>query len=144
MLHITDLDPASVVGNTFLVDTDATEKADISVKGDTGFAAFRKAATAKKRTKAPPNDETGAEIARSLAVGMRVKTKSGFLGTIRYIGRIASLPAGFWVGVELDTPSGRNNGEVEGIRIFECADNYGAVMRPENVTIFFEGGEDEL
>ena len=65
---------------------------------------------------------------------MRVKSKkSGKTGTIRFIGPIEPLPKGFWCGVELDDASGRNDGEVKGVRLFTCEANRGAVLRPSGV-----------
>ena len=55
--------------------------------------------------------------------------------TIRYIGRVAPLPKGFWVGLELDQATGKNDGEVKGVRLFECESNRGAVCRPSSLAV---------
>jgi len=46
--------------------------------------------------------------------GDRVSLNDGRLGTVRYCGKVMFGPAGVWVGLELDTVSGKNNGSVEG------------------------------
>ena len=90
--------------------------------------------------------------AQGLQVGRRCTVQpSGKSGTIRFVGKVSALPAGFWVGVELDegdffyckricvmirfywTATGRNNGTVKGIKLFSCKDNHGTVLRPSNV-----------
>lgn len=51
-------------------------------------------------------------------------------GRIRYIGP-TEFAAGVWIGVELDTPSGKNDGSVSGQRYFACKPRYGSFVRPE-------------
>lgn len=46
--------------------------------------------------------------------GDRVSLKDGRLGTVKYFGQVMFGPAGVWVGIELDSPSGKNNGSVDG------------------------------
>nr|XP_039259518.1 tubulin-folding cofactor B-like [Styela clava] len=38
-----------------------------------------------------------------------------------------------WIGVEYDEPYGKNNGTVDGIKYFECANKYGSFLRPFSV-----------
>ena len=65
-----------------------------------------------------------------LAVESRVRTRAkGLLGTARFVGAIEHLPEGVWVGVELDEPLGKSDGEVKGVRIFQCAPLHGATLR---------------
>ncbi|CAM9917171.1 unnamed protein product, partial [Ectocarpus sp. 12 AP-2014] len=47
--------------------------------------------------------------------------------------------AGVWVGVELDTCDGRNDGEVQGTRYFTCSAGHGVFVRPDNVSPTKEG-----
>ena len=128
-LELVDTDAASVA-NT-LHDGSATKYEAKS--GDAGFAAARQA---MKKKKAAPTDETEGEEAAVLSVGQRVKSKStGKLGTIRFIGKIEPLPKGWWLGIELDDATGKNDGEVKGVRLFSCEPNHGAVMRPSAVEV---------
>jgi len=53
---------------------------------------------------------------------------NGQLAIVRYIGP-ADFAEGEWVGVELDIPDGKNNGTVQGVKYFECADKYGKFYR---------------
>ncbi len=58
-------------------------------------------------------------------------------GVVRYIGDIPEIPSGIgaWVGVELDEPTGKNDGTVKGKRYFECQANRGVFVRPERVEV---------
>ena len=80
--------------------------------------------------------------AEALDIGMRViSKKSKKVGTIRFIGQIEPLPLGWWIGVELDDESGKNDGEVKGVRLFQCAPKKGAVMRPSQVETYTDEGK---
>lgn len=106
--------------------------------GNADFAAFRK----KKTKPAPATEDTDKLEASALSVGMRVRSKkSKKTGTLRFIGQIEPLPAGYWCGVELDDESGRNDGEVKGVRLFTCGANRGAVMRPSGVEAIVDEGK---
>ena len=48
----------------------------------------------------------------------------GKKGVVRYIGP-TQFAKGMWTGVELDSPGGKNNGNVEGIKYFTCAPKHG-------------------
>ncbi|CAI6330439.1 unnamed protein product [Periconia digitata] len=53
-------------------------------------------------------------------------------GTVMYLGLVPEIPGiGFWVGVALDEPTGKNDGSVKGKRYFDCGSNYGVFVRPE-------------
>lgn len=44
------------------------------------------------------------------------------------------VKGGFWVGIALDEPLGRNDGTYNGKRFFECMKQYGVFSRGESVT----------
>lgn len=62
-------------------------------------------------------------------IGSRTSVK-GDPGTVRFIGTTQFAP-GEWVGVELDKPTGRNDGSLQGVKYFECLKpgNYGVFVR---------------
>jgi dynactin 1 len=69
----------------------------------------------------------------TLSIGSRVSTVSGN-GIVRFIGTTA-FATGKWVGVELDVPSGKNNGAVQGKSYFTCRDNCGVFVRPTAIKL---------
>uniref|UniRef100_A0A9J8B9H9 Kinesin family member 13Ba n=1 Tax=Cyprinus carpio carpio TaxID=630221 RepID=A0A9J8B9H9_CYPCA len=77
-------------------------------------------------------DEEPKELAW-LKVGGRVTVGSSKSGTVRYIGP-THFSEGVWVGVELDTPSGKYDGSVEGHQYFQCNPGYGVLVRPDRLT----------
>ena len=48
----------------------------------------------------------------------------GKKGVVRYIGR-TQFAKGTWTGVELESPGGKNNGSIEGVKYFTCAPRHG-------------------
>ncbi|KAJ6666837.1 hypothetical protein lerEdw1_018839 [Lerista edwardsae] len=60
-------------------------------------------------------------------------TSSSEMGTIRYIGPTDFAP-GIWLGLELRSAKGKNDGSVNDKRYFTCKPNYGVLVRPSRVT----------
>lgn len=60
-------------------------------------------------------------------------TSSSEMGTIRYIGPTNFAP-GIWLGLELRSAKGKNDGSVGEKRYFTCKPNYGVLVRPSRVT----------
>ncbi|KAK3095868.1 hypothetical protein FSP39_020144 [Pinctada imbricata] len=68
-----------------------------------------------------------------LEVGMSVFCNNE-LGVVRYIGP-ADFGEGVWVGVELRTPKGKNDGSVQDKRYFTCKPDHGLLVRPSKITV---------
>ncbi|KAI9824593.1 MAG: hypothetical protein M1832_001683 [Thelocarpon impressellum] len=62
-------------------------------------------------------------------LGQAVKLQDGRIARVRYLGS-AHFAAGEWVGLELETATGKNNGEVQGERYFDCKPAFGMFVRP--------------
>ena len=70
------------------------------------------------------------------SVGDRCRVQPGERrGTVQFVGPVAGLAEGVWVGVEYDEPLGKNDGSVNGVRCFECAMGHGSFMRPSKVEV---------
>uniref|UniRef100_A0A1A7W8M1 CAP-GLY domain containing linker protein family, member 4 n=1 Tax=Iconisemion striatum TaxID=60296 RepID=A0A1A7W8M1_9TELE len=69
-----------------------------------------------------------------LRVGMQVFLSSANeMAFIRYLGT-ADFAPGLWLGLELRTPKGKNDGSVGGRCYFSCRPGYGVLVRPSRVT----------
>ncbi|CAE6385420.1 unnamed protein product [Rhizoctonia solani] len=55
-------------------------------------------------------------------------------GTVRFVGNTSFAP-GKWVGIELATANGKNDGSVKDVAYFSCAPNHGVFVRPSQVKI---------
>ncbi|KFQ28143.1 CAP-Gly domain-containing linker protein 4 [Merops nubicus] len=77
-------------------------------------------------TRKSPFDE------REIQVGDRVLVVGQRTGTVRFCGTTKFAP-GFWCGVELDKPHGKNDGSVGGVQYFSCLPRYGVFAPPSRV-----------
>uniref|UniRef100_A0A8D0DGR2 Kinesin family member 13B n=1 Tax=Sander lucioperca TaxID=283035 RepID=A0A8D0DGR2_SANLU len=68
-----------------------------------------------------------------LTEGACVTVGSNKAGAVRYVG-MTQFADGVWVGVELDTPVGKNDGSVGGHRYFQCKPGYGVLVRPDRLS----------
>ena len=55
-------------------------------------------------------------------------------GVVRYIGP-TDFSEGIWIGVELRTPKGKNDGVIQGKRYFSCRPDHGLLVRPNKITV---------
>ncbi|XP_048791251.1 CAP-Gly domain-containing linker protein 4 isoform X3 [Lagopus muta] len=69
---------------------------------------------------------------RGIQVGDRVLVVGQRTGTVRFCGTTKFAP-GFWCGIELDKPHGKNDGSVGGVQYFSCLPRYGIFAPPSRV-----------
>ena len=60
-------------------------------------------------------------------------TSSNEMATVRYVGP-TDFASGIWLGLELRSPKGKNDGAVGDKRYFTCKPNHGVLVRPSRVT----------
>lgn len=79
------------------------------------------------------------EEASKIKVGDRCElpAEEGFTarrGEVKYVGR-TDFAKGYWIGVQLDEPMGKNDGSVKGSRFFTCPPKYGVFVQPTKVNV---------
>jgi dynactin 1 len=55
-------------------------------------------------------------------------------GIVRFCGQTSFAP-GKWVGIELSTALGKNDGTIAGVAYFHCRPNQGVFVRPSQVKL---------
>ena len=78
---------------------------------------------------APPTSSSNAATQQQFSVGDRVLIDGQKEGTVGFIG-VTQFARGVWAGIILDTPDGKNDGTVSGVRYFECEQDHGLFTRP--------------
>lgn len=68
-----------------------------------------------------------------ISQGQVVNLLDGRQAAVRFIGP-THFAAGDWIGVELDEPTGKNDGSVQGERYFDCEHGFGMFIRPSAVS----------
>ncbi|KAK1925028.1 tubulin-folding cofactor B [Papiliotrema laurentii] len=96
----------------------------------------RFAPTPTNLTHAPPPPSS---VPSNIVVGARCQVPGdGGLerrGTVRYVGTAPIGKGGAWVGVELDEPVGKGDGEIEGVRYFTSRAKHAVFVRPDKVDV---------
>ncbi|KFO57111.1 Kinesin-like KIF13B, partial [Corvus brachyrhynchos] len=90
------------------------------------------AETAEEKLEVISDSEDANEIPEWLKEGEYVTVGTNKTGTVRYIGP-TDFQEGTWVGVELDLPSGKNDGSIGGKQYFRCNPGYGLLVKPDRV-----------
>ncbi|XP_065763772.1 kinesin-like protein KIF13B isoform X2 [Muntiacus reevesi] len=78
------------------------------------------------------DSEEASEVPEWLKEGEYVTVGTNKTGIVRYVGP-TDFQEGTWVGVELDLPSGKNDGSIGGKQYFRCNPGYGLLVRPDRV-----------
>ncbi|XP_006864397.1 PREDICTED: kinesin-like protein KIF13B [Chrysochloris asiatica] len=78
------------------------------------------------------DSEEASEIPEWLKEGEYVTVGTNKMGIVRYIGP-TDFQEGTWIGVELDLPSGKNDGSIGGKQYFKCNPGYGLLVKPSRV-----------
>jgi hypothetical protein len=74
-------------------------------------------------------------------VGMIASVKGKeppLVGTVQFVGQ-TTFASGYWIGLRLDAPLGKNEGSVQGTQYFSCPPLHGLFVRPEQLTIISLG-----
>uniref|UniRef100_A0A8I5QKL4 CAP-Gly domain containing linker protein family member 4 n=1 Tax=Homo sapiens TaxID=9606 RepID=A0A8I5QKL4_HUMAN len=96
--------------------------------------AFSKSKAALRRSWSSTPTAGGIEGSVKLHEGSQVLlTSSNEMGTVRYVGP-TDFASGIWLGLELRSAKGKNDGSVGDKRYFTCKPNHGVLVRPSRVT----------
>lgn len=71
-------------------------------------------------------------------VGMRCEVQPGSRrGVVKWVGEgeDSGIGNGYWIGVALDEPLGKNDGKVKGKKYFECLPKHGTFVRPDKAKL---------
>ena len=114
-----------------------------SEAGDSGGLNTAPIIRSCRRSVPDMNDNTEAEagVPAWMRPGESVQVRpSNISGVIAYVGATEFAP-GTWVGLELDTSQGKNDGTVKGVKYFECPPKKGIFVRPKNLKLDKRGRE---
>ncbi|KAG5211334.1 hypothetical protein JEQ12_013763 [Ovis aries] len=96
--------------------------------------AFAKSKPPLHRSWSSSSTAGGLEGSVKLHEGSQVLlTSSNEMATVRYVGP-TDFASGIWLGLELRSPKGKNDGAVGDKRYFTCKPNHGVLVRPSRVT----------
>ncbi|NWR37675.1 KI13B protein, partial [Tachuris rubrigastra] len=88
--------------------------------------------TEEEKLEVISDSEDANEIPEWLKEGEYVTVGTNKTGIVRYVGP-TDFQEGTWVGVELDLPSGKNDGSIGGKQYFRCNPGYGLLVKPGRV-----------
>ncbi|XP_056342877.1 kinesin-like protein KIF13B isoform X3 [Oenanthe melanoleuca] len=87
---------------------------------------------AEEKLEVVSDSEDTNDIPEWLKEGEYVTVGTNKTGIVRYIGP-TDFQDGTWVGVELDLPSGKNDGSIGGRQYFSCRPGHGLLVKPGRV-----------
>uniref|UniRef100_A0A8C9CTI3 CAP-GLY domain containing linker protein family, member 4 n=1 Tax=Peromyscus maniculatus bairdii TaxID=230844 RepID=A0A8C9CTI3_PERMB len=79
-----------------------------------------------------PSAANNARREGELRLGEKVLVVGQRVGTIKFFGTTNFAP-GYWYGIELEKPHGKNDGSVGGVQYFSCSPRYGIFAPPSRV-----------
>ncbi|XP_076015502.1 CAP-Gly domain-containing linker protein 4 [Genypterus blacodes] len=89
------------------------------------------ALTTDLRSRTPSASSSACE-GPEVRLGERVLVVGQRTGVVQFCGKTGFAP-GLWLGIELDKPSGKNDGSVGGVRYFSCPPKHGVFAPPSRV-----------
>ncbi|XP_037669050.1 CAP-Gly domain-containing linker protein 4 isoform X2 [Choloepus didactylus] len=141
------------VASTKAIPLTRSRKVDVThvtSKVNTGLMTPKKDSASESTLSLPPGEElktatekdglnsSAASVATSarsegeLRLGARVLVAGQRIGTIKFFGTTNFAP-GYWYGIELEKPHGKNDGSVGGVQYFSCSPRYGIFAPPSRV-----------
>jgi tubulin-specific chaperone B len=138
-IHIVDSDPSTISYDNvneipkYQISEEAYDSLDVNFRK---FKQEKIKAGVIKTNQNAVDDDFQYEKTAGVDLGQRCRINPGDKrGAIRYIGKIPNLKPGWFFGIELDEPLGKNDGSYSGTRYFQCPPNHGTFVRPSTVEI---------
>eukprot|EP01015_Nassula_variabilis_P013166 TRINITY_DN2085_c0_g1_i5.p1 TRINITY_DN2085_c0_g1~~TRINITY_DN2085_c0_g1_i5.p1 ORF type:complete len:233 (-),score=57.07 TRINITY_DN2085_c0_g1_i5:100-798(-) len=141
-IHVIDTNPNSLVNQ--LEDVSQVEKyvmldEDYDKLPD-NFRKWKKIMEEQKpeifKKKDEITDDFQLDLAQKITVGQRCRlVELSHRGEVMFVGLIPEINKGYFVGVRLDEPYGKNDGSVKGIKYFDCNEKYGLFLRPDKIEV---------
>ena len=123
--------PSSVCGSMESLITTTT------ITTDSGASSIETSVTKRTTTGIPKlglsNKMQPGQSVEEFTIDEKVWVNGTRPGFVRFIGDTKFAP-GKWIGVQLTTPDGKNDGTVAGIRYFQCQHNCGVFVKPQRLT----------
>ena len=141
-IHVIDQDPSNKMQS---FDDEEVEKYVMSEEDyDKRENTFRKWKQRNidpfvSKTKSEPTGEEAKYANPSIVEGIEKDNRcelkeSKVRGQVKFVGKV-SFAKGYWVGVQLDEPSGTCDGSVKGKRYFTCPATQGIFIRPDQINV---------
>lgn len=146
-IRVVNLDPTARPGefsDVSQVDKFELTADEYAARPDTVLAHLKahklgRFADAPEKSKIAHDPPTRTSVPDGMAVGARCEVGGeGAMakrGTVRIVGEAEMGKGGVWVGVELDEPTGKGDGSVDGKRYFQCRAKHAVFVRPDKVTV---------
>eukprot|EP01024_Parvocaulis_polyphysoides_P063394 TRINITY_DN7312_c0_g1_i2.p3 TRINITY_DN7312_c0_g1~~TRINITY_DN7312_c0_g1_i2.p3 ORF type:complete len:244 (-),score=33.93 TRINITY_DN7312_c0_g1_i2:250-981(-) len=141
IIHVIDLDPSSVTQD--LDNLDSVQKYTMSDedydKREDTFRKFKKNVLGiddVDENKISNKETDIQQQIENIKIGQRCEIQpGGRRGEVKFVGFIEDLQQKYWVGVQLDEPTGKNDGKIGGKQYFSCPQRYGVFVQPSNVEV---------
>ena len=76
------------------------------------------------------------DLATSITSGVRCEiSEMEQRGQVMYVGKVPDMGLGYFIGVRLDEPHGKNNGSFNGVQYFQCPNKYGMFIRASDISV---------
>eukprot|EP00730_Choanoeca_flexa_P016335 TRINITY_DN7689_c0_g1_i3.p1 TRINITY_DN7689_c0_g1~~TRINITY_DN7689_c0_g1_i3.p1 ORF type:complete len:236 (+),score=25.63 TRINITY_DN7689_c0_g1_i3:96-803(+) len=143
--RVGEFDDVSQVQKYELTDEEYASKRDtvLDFKKRNKLGRFNPELQAQEATQLAGEAESASRIKKGDRCEVKMKTGGTQRGTVRYSGETA-FAKGSWIGVELDEPFGKHDGEVKGQRYFQCQPKYGGFFKPSAIVVGDFPPEDDF
>eukprot|EP00494_Astrolonche_serrata_P027819 UN28083 len=88
--------------------------------------------SSRNSSRSSPHGVMGMFNMQNPTVGDRIELRERRFGAVKFVGKITGFN-GIWYGIDLDLPTGKHDGTVEGKRYFVAKPKHGAMVRRHKI-----------